>query len=127
MYQTKVLINTQGNWKLYTPWLPTGSEVIGTAYYGQLHGALIRHGKQRKYYIVQDSEKYPVDGRLITRKLKEEVAKRPVGRPRQTPLGNRSNIYIDDALKETAKRLGDGNISAGIALALLAYEEEKII
>ena len=46
--------------------------------------------------------------------------KRPVGRP--TIIGGRRvNVYLDDESLDVALALGDGNISAGVRLALKTY------
>jgi hypothetical protein len=39
--------------------------------------------------------------------------------------GKRINIYLDSASLETAVKLGDGNVSEGIRLALAALQPEN--
>lgn len=48
-----------------------------------------------------------------------------VGRPRLMEGGRRFNIYLDSVSLETADKLGGGNISEGIRLALAALRSEK--
>lgn len=48
-----------------------------------------------------------------------------VGRPKRMEGGRRINIYLDTVSLEAADRLGDGNISEGIRLALAALRAEK--
>ena len=38
------------------------------------------------------------------------------------PVGKRSNIYLDAASREAAERIGNGNISEGIRIALANYK-----
>jgi len=49
--------------------------------------------------------------------------KRPVGRP-TTVAGRRRQVYLDEASEKTALRLGEGNVSEGIRIALRASELE---
>lgn len=41
-----------------------------------------------------------------------------VGRPAELEGGTRTNIYLDDASKANARRLGKGNLSLGVRIAL---------
>ena len=51
--------------------------------------------------------------------------KRPVGRP--TIIGGRRvNVYLDDESLDAALSLGDGNISAGIRVALTQKIQKKL-
>jgi len=50
---------------------------------------------------------------------------RRVGRPRLMEGGKRINIYLDSASLETAARLGGGNVSEGIRVALAALAAGK--
>lgn len=42
----------------------------------------------------------------------------PVGRPTELEDGGRVNVYLDGKSKAFAKKLGDGNVSEGIRIAL---------
>lgn len=44
--------------------------------------------------------------------------KRPRGRPEQMKEGKRRNVYIDNESWEAAQKLGNGNASEGIRIAL---------
>ena len=50
---------------------------------------------------------------------------RRIGRPKRMEGGRRINIYLDSVSLEAADRLGGGNISEGIRLALAALRAEK--
>lgn len=51
--------------------------------------------------------------------------KRPVGRP--TIIGGRRvNVYLDDESLDAALSLGDGNISAGIRVALTQKVQKNL-
>lgn len=43
---------------------------------------------------------------------------KPLGRPRTLTGGHSVPVYLSTAHVETASRLGDGNVSAGVRLAL---------
>lgn len=49
-----------------------------------------------------------------------EKEKNPVGAPRQMEGGKRRNVYLDDVTVEEAKRLGGGDLSKGLRLAVAA-------
>lgn len=49
-----------------------------------------------------------------------EPAKRPRARPREMEGGQRVNVYLDAASLAAAARIGQGNVSEGIRLALRA-------
>lgn len=49
---------------------------------------------------------------------KQKAAKAPQGRPTALTGGRRVNTYLDGSSIEEAARLGKGNVSEGIRLAL---------
>lgn len=51
--------------------------------------------------------------------------KRPVGRP-SIIGGRRVNVYLDDESLDVALALGDGNISAGIRVALTQKTQKNL-
>lgn len=46
--------------------------------------------------------------------------RKPAGRPATMKDGQRVNVYLDAASLKTAAKLGDGNVSEGIRIALAA-------
>lgn len=51
-----------------------------------------------------------------------ESKKETRGRPSIMKGGQRVNVYLNDRSLEIAKRLGNGNVSAGVRLALKSSE-----
>ena len=49
-----------------------------------------------------------------------------LGRPSEITGGRRVNVWLDQASVERAESLGDGNVSAGIRLALSEYDEKNL-
>lgn len=47
-----------------------------------------------------------------------DVEPKPVGRPKQMQNGKRVNVYLDASSLAAAAKLGNGNVSEGIRLAL---------
>lgn len=60
-----------------------------------------------------------LDGRKVA------AALGTAGRPAEMAGGKRSNIYLDAANREIAERIGNGNISEGIRIAL-AQAKDKL-
>ena len=47
-----------------------------------------------------------------------DIEPKPVGRPSSMQNGKRVNVYLDAASLESASKLGNGNVSEGIRVAL---------
>ncbi|MGJ8518473.1 hypothetical protein [Carnimonas bestiolae] len=60
---------------------------------------------------------------LDQRKVKAALGIR-AGRPTEMDGGKRRNIYMSDADTETARLIGDGNLSEGIRIAINAYQQK---
>lgn len=58
----------------------------------------------------------------MRKKIEDE--KRPAHRPPEMEGGRRMNVYLDAATIETAKRLGGGNISEGLRIAVTNYKRD---
>lgn len=61
----------------------------------------------------------------IFRESEDVPEKRDVGRPAEMSGGKKVNTYLDAESIETAKRLGNGNVSEGIRIALAAQRDSK--
>jgi hypothetical protein len=72
-------------------------------------------------------DRCPGDGDYWRDKLADiRWPSRRVGRPRLMEGGKRINIYLDSASLETAAKLGGGNVSEGIRVALAALPPENV-
>jgi len=109
----RLVVDTNGNWLLYTNTLPANSTPLGTIArdIGDT-GALVRMETTGLYVQVNAGAIRSLDGRKVA------AALGTAGRPAEMTGGKRSNIYLDAASREAAERIGNGNISEGIRIAL---------
>lgn len=110
-------VDPGGNWRLYTSTLPADSDPIGTVTRdGYDTGALVRIAKTGKYVQVNAGAIRSLDGRTIASLLGL------FGRPPKIADGRRVQVYLDPDSLDTAARIGDGSMSAGIRRALSAVK-----
>lgn len=113
----RLVVDTNGNWRLYTNTIPANATPIGTVTRDQSDtGALVRIEATGVYVQVNAGAARPLDGRKVA------AALGTAGRPAEMAGGKRSNIYLDAASREAAERIGNGNISEGIRIALANYK-----
>ena len=113
----RLTVDTDGNWRLYSNTLPTGAEALGTVTQGSGDtGALIRYTATGAYAQLNAGAIKSLSRHKVQAAL--EPAGR--GRPDTMDAGRRVQVYLDAGSLEAAKRLGDGNVSAGIRAALTA-------
>ena len=112
----RLTVDTNGNWRLYTNTIPANATPIGTVTrdIGDT-GALVRIETTGAYLQVNAGAIRSLDGRKVA------AALGTAGRPAEMAGGKRSNIYLDAASREAAERIGNGNISEGIRLALASF------
>lgn len=111
--RSRITVDTAGNWKLYSNTLPTGAEAIGTVTRGSGDtGALIRYIASGQYAQLNAGTIHTLDGRKVAAALGTS------GRPAEMDGGKRVQVYLDAESLEIAQSLGDGNVSAGIRMAL---------
>ena len=116
----RLTVNTNGNWRLYSNTLPTGAEALGTVTQGAGDtGALIRYTATGAYAQLNAGAIKSLSQHKVQAAL--EPAGR--GRPDTMDAGRRVQVYLDAGSLEAAKRLGDGNVSAGIRAALAGTKE----
>ena len=109
----KVMVDTTGNWKLYTNTLPANSTPLGTVTRDDFDtGALVRIDATGVYVQVNAGSIRILDGRTIA------AALGTAGRPSEMEGGKRVNVYLDAESIAIATRLGNGNVSDGIRKAL---------
>lgn len=116
--RSRLTVDPDGAWRLYTETLPAGAEALGTVTREDGDaGALVRFGATGVYAQVNAGVTRSLDGRKVAAALGE------FGRPCVMQGGRRVNVYLDGASLETAARIGGGNVSDGIRVAL---EQHKI-
>jgi hypothetical protein len=113
----RLTVDANGNWRIYTNTLPENATPVGTVSRGDGDtGALVRIESTGAYVQVNAGAVRSLDGRKVA------AALGTAGRPAEMAGGKRSNIYLDAASREIAERIGNGNISEGIRLALASYK-----
>lgn len=111
----RLTVNTDGNWRLYSNTLPPGAEAVGTVTQGVGDtGALIRYAATGIYAQLNAGAVKP----LSQHKVKAVLEPAGRGRPDTMDAGRRVQVYLDAESLDAAKRLGAGNVSAGIRSAL---------
>ena len=115
----RLTVDASGNWRLYTNTIPANATPIGTVTrdIGDT-GALVRIETTGAYVQVNVGAIRSLDGRKVA------AALGTAGRPAEMAGGKRSNIYLDAASREIAERIGNGNISEGVRLALASYRAD---
>jgi hypothetical protein len=109
----RLVVNTDGNWRLYTNTLPAGSTPLGTVTRdGTDTGALARIESTGCYVKINAGSMLNLDGRKVA------AALGAAGRPPEMKDGKRVNVYLDSDARKIAERLGNGNVSEGIRAAL---------
>ena len=109
----RITVNTDGNWRLYTKTLPENSTPIGTVPRDETDtGALARIETTGAYVQVNASVIRNLDGRKVA------AAIGIAGRPSEMSGGKKVNTYLDAESIAIATRLGRGNVSEGIRIAL---------
>ena len=109
----RLVVDTNGNWRLYTNTIPANSTALGTVTRDEGDtGALVRIEATGVYVQVNAGAARSLDGRKVA------AALGTAGRPAEMAGGKRRNIYLDAASREKAERIGNGNVSEGIRIAL---------
>jgi hypothetical protein len=116
----RLTVDANGNWRLYTNAIPANSTPLGTVTrdIGDT-GALVRMDATGLYVQINAGAIRSLDGRKVA------AALGTAGRPAEMTGGKRRNIYMDDESASIAERLGNGNISDGIRIAL-AMAKDKL-
>ena len=106
-------IDVKGNWQQYLVTTPKGVEILGTVTTESGAGALARIGK--RYYRVNGDVKDPLDGRTVAGAFGKYGHG---GRPKVIDGGKAVKVRLDAASIYSARKLGNGNLSEGIRIAL---------
>lgn len=116
----RLTVDVNGNWRLYTNTIPANSTALGTVTRDEGDtGALVRINATGVYVQVNAGAIRSLDGRKVA------AALGTAGRPAEMSGGKRRNIYMDDESAAIAEKLGNGNISDGIRIAL-AMAKDKL-
>lgn len=119
--RSRVIVDTDGNWRLYTNSMPAGCTPLGTVSRDGETGAL----------VVTEAGVYSMLNARVYRGLDQRKVKAALGipndpgRPPEMAGGKRTNIYLDEDGRATAEKLGNGNVSEGIRIAL-AQAKDKL-
>lgn len=112
--RSRLTVDTDGNWRLYTNAVPGGCTVLGTVSRDGETGALVV--TEAGIYSMLNARVYRG---LDQRKVKAALGiQQDVGRPAALAEGKRRNIYIDAESWGKAQKIGNGNASDGIRIAL---------
>ena len=105
-------IDLTGAWERYAGNLPAGAVALGTVTRDETDtGALVKLATGL-YAQCNAGCLRSLGGRTVTALLGA------AGRPAEMLDGRRINVYLDSESIEAAKRIGNGNISAGIRAAI---------
>lgn len=111
--RSRLTVDINGQWRLYTSTLPADAVPLGTITCdGYDTGALVRFEATGLYAQVNTKAIRNLDGRKVAAALGLS------GRPQQLIEGRRVNVYLDALSIATAAKLGNGNVSDGIRQAL---------
>lgn len=109
----RLTVDLGGNWRLYTNTIPANSTALGTVTRDGIEtGALVRIESTGTYVQVNAGAMRNLDGRKVA------AAMGTAGRPSEMEGGKRVNVYLDAASLAAAAKLGQGNVSEGIRIAL---------
>lgn len=116
--RSRLTVNPDCNWRLYTNTIPAGSTPLGTVTRGDTDtGALVQINATGVYVHVNAGAVRNLDGRKVAAAIGMS------GRPSEMDGGKRVNVYLDAKSLETAAAIGGGNVSAGIRKALADHHE----
>ena len=112
----RIVVDTNGNWRLYTNSIPAGCTVLGTVTRdGAETGALVQT-EAGIYSMLNASVYRGLEQRKVAAAL--GIEQTTVGRPAEMQGGKKVNTYLDAESVAIATRLGNGNVSEGIRKAL---------
>ncbi len=109
----RLTVDANGNWRLYTNSLPANATPLGTVTRDEIDtGALVRIEATGAYVQINAGSMRTLDGRKVAAALGMS------GRPKEMTGGKKVNTYLDAESIAIASRLGNGNVSEGIRVAL---------
>lgn len=115
----RIVVDTNGNWRLYTNSIPAGCTVLGT---------VTRDGVETGALVQTEAGIYSMLNARVYRGLEQRkvaaalgIEQTTVGRPAEMQGGKKVNTYLDAESIAIATRLGNGNVSEGIRKALKQF------
>lgn len=112
----RITVEQPGKPRLYQPADLPGWEVLGVVTRGDDKGALVRNVNTGTYAMANAGAIRSLDQRKVLAGLGQWAnATKMQG-------GKRRNIYMSDSDADIAKKIGNGNISEGIRIALNALQ-----
>ena len=115
--RSRVTVDQNGDWRMYTKTLPANAEPLGVVMRGVGNaGALVRMENGTYYAQVNDGVVIRLDARKISSAL---GLKSNGGRKSEMEGGKRVTVYLTEDLIERAREIGNGNLSDGIRVVLL--------
>lgn len=114
--RARITIEQPGKPQFYQHQSLPGWEFVGVVARGDDKGALVRNTNTGKYAMANAGAISTLDQRKVLSALSGSNATKMAD-------GGRRNVYMSDADVERARRLGNGNISEGIRVALGAQRE----
>lgn len=112
--RSRLTVNPEGDWQKYQAISPEGWTMLGTvARSPDDVGALARCDRTGQYGLWNEGSMQVLDGRKVGAALGNYS-----GRPSELRDGKRVNVYLDAPSLATAAKLGEGNVSEGIRIAL---------
>lgn len=119
----RIVVDTNGNWRLYTNSIPAGCTVLGT---------VTRDGVETGALVQTEAGIYSMLNARVYRGLEQRkvaaalgIEQTTVGRPAEMQGGKKVNTYLDAESIAIATRLGNGNVSEGIRKALKSAEKQS--
>lgn len=113
--RARVHIEQPGKPKLYNPVDLKGFETLGVVTQGDFTGALVRNINTGIYCMANAGVLRSLDQRRIKAAL---GISNNAGAPTKLDGGKRVNVYLDAETLAEAERIGNGNVSEGIRIAL---------
>lgn len=117
-------IDIDGDWRRYARTIPSGADALGTVTCDDgKTGALIRFRPSGRYVRLIGRSRQLINAKEVNALL------RPCGRPLMLSGGRNVSLYLDDDTIDAARRIGNGNVSYGvrIAVAAMASSGDKTI
>lgn len=106
----------------YGPYLPGALPdwtPVGTVQLGDEAGALVQHRKTKRYALARDGEVQKLDQRRVLAALGKSPA-------RKFKSAVKFTSYMPPEIRDKAGRIGRGNISDGLRIAVEAFDESEV-
>ncbi len=117
--RSRLTVDLDGAWRLYSTIAPPGSTPLGIVRRENGESGVLARIEQTGIYVqINAGVIRTLDQRKVISAIKSASGVDNRGAATQMEDGRRINLYMDAASIATAERIGSGNISAGIRMAL---------